>query len=471
MLSKEEWCLQNAPKAIANESLEYIVEVMSVAYESYRKSNLTSQDNLAHFEHNGENYSYDPNFWELVELDKPDEYTGCTHTIHYIGPVEDGRITCRVPRFPVYVNTFKGVKDLVHLPNDLPHSNCFDLFVDCPKLNPDLDEIVKYNDDDFSGRRSVRMFGCSNSPYIVDSFDYYQSGYQIIAQIFDLTEMEVRKRIKAANLESKCDEVLSKSKATHWFLDDLQPFMFLLLAGVLDDHTVQYKVLSTGSVIIFDEVSKSSEMKYVSGWASSKHALANKYTTISLDRGNIYCYRLNNEFVVDSDDKILTKIFGRPLDNVNMKTPYTVGENGTITVHGTSSIVCDDCPIQASGTLTIQGDGILSLETKDLHACIGKSTHLGMSYGRWQPGYGPNLDTIIIDGVVVCCKSPVDSFSLGSYGEAEVPKVICKNGGQLICPEMYGKRVMTQSGAEGLYGSTKRVNPAKYSIVQGEAFT
>lgn len=471
MLSKEEWCLQNAPEALANESPEYIVEVMSEAYENYEKSMIVDKHGLEYFEHDGKDYSYDPNFWELVELYEPDEDTGCTHTLHYIGPVEDGRITCCIPKFPIYIHTFKGVKDLVHLPKDLPHSNCFDMFVDCPKLNPDLDEILEYNDCMFSGMRSIRMFGCSNSPYIVDAFDYCQSGYEIIAQIFDLTEMEVRKRIKDAGLESKYDVLLSETTPTNWFLNQLTSSMFLELTDILDDYKVQYKILSTGSVIVFDEVSRSSEMKYTSSYATSKHALASKWSPTRLERGTTYCYRLNNGFVVDSDDKVLTKTFGRVLDNVNMETSYYVGKNGTVTVHGVSSIVCEECPIQASGTLTIQGDGILSLETKETHACIGKSTHLGMSFGRWQPGYGDNLNTIVIDGVSVSCKSPVDNFSLGSYGEANVPEVICKNGGQLICPEMYGRRVMTESGAEGLCGSTKRVNPAKYSIVQGEAFT
>lgn len=134
-----------------------------------------------------------------------------------------------------------------------------------------------------------------------------------------------------------------------------------------------------------------------------------------------------------------------------------------------NSIVSTGCPLQASGVLTINGSGILTLEcTEDMQACIGTETHTGMSYGRLEPGRSQSLKKIIVDGVRVVCKSRVPNFSLGSYGESYVPEIECKNGGSIACPEVQGKRIMIASGAEGLVGSTKRCNPAKYDIDGGD---
>lgn len=91
-----------------------------------------------------------------------------------------------------------------------------------------------------------------------------------------------------------------------------------------------------------------------------------------------------------------------------------------------------------------------------------------MSYGRWEPGKEKPLKKIIIDGAKVVHKLSVPNFSLGSYGESAMPEIDCRNGGSTECPENKGRRVMMQSGAEGLYGSTKRENFAVYEIENSE---
>lgn len=146
--------------------------------------------------------------------------------------------------------------------------------------------------------------------------------------------------------------------------------------------------------------------------------------------------------------------------------PYKAGKDAIVEVIGDNSIVATGCPLQASGTLTIKGSGTLTLECSEgMQACIGTETHTGMSYGRWEPGRWPSLNKIIVDGVKVDCHSRVLNFSIGSYGESEVPEIECINGGSLNCPEINGKRIMNRSGAEGLCGSTKRENCAEYKIV------
>ena len=157
---------------------------------------------------------------------------------------------------------------------------------------------------------------------------------------------------------------------------------------------------------------------------------------------------------------------GTKFNNTHLKHSYKAGKDAVVEVTGDNSIVTTGCPLQASGTLTIKGSGMLTLECSEgMQACIGTETHTGMSYGRWEPGRGPSLNKIIVDGVKVDCHSRVLNFSIGSYGESEVPEIECINGGSLNCPEINGKRIMNRSGAEGLCGSTKRENCAEYKIV------
>ena len=102
-----------------------------------------------------------------------------------------------------------------------------------------------------------------------------------------------------------------------------------------------------------------------------------------------------------------------------------------------------------------------------MNACIGVETHTGMSYGRWEPGAGV-CKKIVLDNVRVICNSAVSDFALGNYGTEYVPEIELKNGASIECPEMHGKRVMVKSGAEDLWGSTKRSAPAVYEIQEAE---
>ena len=145
--------------------------------------------------------------------------------------------------------------------------------------------------------------------------------------------------------------------------------------------------------------------------------------------------------------------------------------NGSITARNSEIVFDGDCVIEAEdspaivakGILTLRGYGSVLLKSSGMHSTIGIRTHDGMSYGRWCPGTG-ELVKIVIDGVRVRLESGVPNFTIGSYGTELVPEIELLNGATLDCPEMEGNKIMKQSGAEGLYGSTKRSNPAVYEI-------
>lgn len=128
-----------------------------------------------------------------------------------------------------------------------------------------------------------------------------------------------------------------------------------------------------------------------------------------------------------------------------------------------------ECPIQCRGNLTICGEGTLILRnTAHRQPCIGPKTYDNMSYGRWEYA-GPSNLVITIDGVKVICESPVEAFTLGSYGEVNPPKVIFKNGGCLEAPETRGNRVLVESFTKP-DASTKIEDDPVYAIVKpGEA--
>ena len=118
--------------------------------------------------------------------------------------------------------------------------------------------------------------------------------------------------------------------------------------------------------------------------------------------------------------------------------------------------------------VTIKGNGFcLDISTLKREPAIGIKTHDGMSYGRWCPGSGKKLERIILDNVHVKLQTEVPNFSIGAYGLDYVPEVVLLNGATIEYPENGFTRVMLKSGAEDLYGSTKREAPAIYGL-QGE---
>lgn len=154
------------------------------------------------------------------------------------------------------------------------------------------------------------------------------------------------------------------------------------------------------------------------------------------------------------------------LNNNKLLTPLVVQKDGDISITG-SVMIEALVPIVANGVdeVVIKGSGVLTLtSTGELQPCIGTITTTGMSYGRWaSSGIPPKR--IIIDGVVVNCKSLVDNFTLGRYGSNEVPEVILRNNGRILCPEAEGERVVTKQ-AKAPDGSTKISEKMEYAIIK-----
>lgn len=428
---------------------------------------------MALFQCKGHEYRYNPSLWEVVELSKEEqEEYEYTHTIKYIGPVIDGRVLEPVPDFPVYVDTFAGLIDLVHMPEGMTPYYAFNAFTGCVNFAPTKEELIEFNESLCSGLRQIHVFDGCNSPHIVDAKCSYKNGYEALARMFGVTESIIRSKLKNQLVEYE-EEYMERETGLRSLLNDLRTDTILKILDSFDDGEISHIIFSTGAIIIFDSASKSSEFKHCASGATKSHALAqNSRSILRLTEGVTYCYRLSPDFVIDSDDRTLIKVFGRKLCNTHMEISYKAGDNDVIETYGYSSIESYECPVQASGTLTIKGSGILELKCKDsMQACIGTNTHVGMSYGRWEPGRDRPLEEIIIDGVQVICESPEKTFSLGNYGTNQMPKVTLRDGGRLLCPEMHGARVMLKSGAEGLCGSTKREHSAEYAIVDGSPFT
>lgn len=424
---------------------------------------------MTKFEFNNREYEFDETLWELVPTpEKYSEGTDCPNTLRYIGPITNGKIEGSVPKFSFLAGTFADLTNLVELPDGFPKVNAFDCFVGCNNLNPSKGALEKYWDQLGSGRYAKYPLANTGSPFIVDA-KATGTGYALIAQLFNADESAVKKKISQKLNSNEC-ELLESETNLYTLLNGMSGSMslntILTIFDLLDDGTIDKIVFSTGATIIFKSVSKSSEIMKQVAAATTQHAFASSWSPLRVMSGVSYCYRLQQDFTIDSDDAALTSVFGRPLYDVVMNVPYIAGENATIGVKGNSTIKTKDaCPLQASGTLTIKGSGTLTVECEDiLQACIGTNTHTGMSYGRWEPGRDKPLEKIVVDGVNVICRSAVPNFSTGSYGKAEVPVIECSNGGSIKCPESAGKRIMIKSGAEGISASTKRDAPAVYAI-------
>lgn len=416
------------------------------------------------FKNNDREYRYDPKLWKVVELEENPTSVSCNHTIKYIGPIVDGNIIGEVPNFPLYYETFAGLKELTHLPTGLPTRGTYHCFRDCENLAPTVEEMVAYNNRPSGGWKSIFLFGDCNSQNIIDVDSEYPDGYQALSKLFTRPVDLVESRLKTV-LGEATNEQLSKSVSLYDLLNDLSINSIIKIFDALDAGYEDHLVLSTGAVIKYVNVKESSEMQYKAFVVGEKHALAGEYNPVRLTRGIIYCYRLSDNFIVDTEDTRLIEKFGMPLDSVELHKPYKAGHDGFIAVSGVSKIVSGECPIQASGHLIIRGTGALWVESlSDRQACIGTATHDGMSYGRWEPGRDKPLETLTIDGVHVICKSKIPNFSIGSYGTNQMPKINLVNGGTLDCPENNGVRSMIQSGKENLCGSTKRSEPAIYSM-------
>lgn len=155
------------------------------------------------------------------------------------------------------------------------------------------------------------------------------------------------------------------------------------------------------------------------------------------------------------------------LNDNKLMTPIVVRDNGVIETTG-NVIVEAVVPILANGVkeVVIKGTGCLSLvSTGEMQPCIGTMTSTGMSYGRWSPSGERPPERIVVDGVTVVCKSLVENFTLGRYGTDEVPEIVLKNNGKIICPEVEGERIVTRQ-AKAPEGSTKISTKMEYGILR-----
>lgn len=405
-----------------------------------------------------ENAIGDSENWEVFEITKEvieKEDLEEDYSIRYVGPTVNGCTIEPVPKVPMLYKTFAGRRELVQIPLGLERGLNYYIVEGCNKFNPSTDSLIEYTES-HSGTSTVQQFNDTGSPYIIDEGGMSEKRYSEIVSMLIGNEPEVVRKQIVEKFGENFDE-------PGFFFSERD---FLKALGIVKEQ-VKPKVLkfSTGYTLRIVEVHKASEMKYSSEVATKDFALGSQYRSFDLFRKHSDLYVLADDFVIDNDDEVLINTLGIEFNGKELKNPYKAGNDATITVTGDNSIEAEECPLQASGTLTITGTGTLTLVSNGgMQACIGTATHTGMSYGRWEPGREKPLKKIVIDGVKVICKSQVPNFSLGSYGECDVPEIECKNGGKIECPEMKGKRVMIASGAEGLSGSTKREHIAKYEI-------
>lgn len=390
------------------------------------------------------------------------------YSIKYVGPIENGTTVEEVPKVPLLYRTFADLKDLIELPLGLRKGLNYDIVAGCSNFNPSSGALQELTQRMFCGSYTSNFLNDTGSPYIVDSDKLGDKPSNLVANLLGLDPSDAHK-VLTKDYGEDFDKFNNHNFHSIFDVEDFMCSANLLKA--LDCFKVTFphftiRKFSTGSTLKLQTVSKASEMKYPVSSIYGRIAIYSEFTPVSPLRFDCIIYRLSDDFVLDTNDTKLVNALGIKFNNTHLQNPYQAGKDAIVEVAGDNSIIATGCPLQASGTLTIKGSGTLNIECLDtMQACIGTETHTGMSYGRWEPGRAPPLKKIIVDGVKVNCHSKVLNFSIGSYGEAEVPEIECINGGSLNCPEINGKRIMNRSGAEGLCGSTKRENCAEYEII------
>lgn len=397
--------------------------------------------------------------WEVFRITPEvikQHYFEQDYSIRYVGPIVDGCTIEEVPKVPLLYKTFAGRRELVELPIGLKNGLNYEIVMGCCNFNPSVDSLKQYSESPCS-HSSIQPFKDTGSPHMIDLCGITEDAPStILSMLFGVNEQEVHEKIveKDGARGDEADFFYSVQK----LLNNLEYFGIRPKAEVLK--------FATSYTLEIKEIHKSSEMTIEASCATKHFALCSQWSPLRLCNQHCILYCLADDFEIDTDDGVLVNVLGINLNGKEFKHSYSAGHDAVLNVKGENSIVSTGCPLQASGTLTIKGSGMLTLECSEgMQACIGIETHTGMSYGRWEPGRGPSLNKIIVDGVKVVCVSRVLNFSIGSYGESEVPEIECINGGSIECPEVNGKRIMNRSGAEGLCGSTKRENCAEYEIV------
>ena len=139
---------------------------------------------------------------------------------------------------------------------------------------------------------------------------------------------------------------------------------------------------------------------------------------------------------------------------------YILMIDGKVTIITANPIVAYD-HVKISG---VPGSKLTLIGMRPDQPCIGTVTNTGLSYGRWEPSIRCTKE-IVVENVTVECQSSDTAFSIGAYDWEEVPKIVCINGGRLICPETEGTRVLRKHGTCP-NGSTKRISYPVYEIVK-----
>lgn len=414
--------------------------------------------------------------WEIFEI--PAEVIGKReleqdYSIKYVGPIENGTTVEEVPKVPLLYRTFADLKDLTELPLGLQRGLNYDIVAGCSNLNPSSDALHKLMQRAFWSISTFNFLNDTGSPNIIDYNKLGDKPSELVAKLLCLDPSDVHKVLTEAYGED-FDRFNSSSFHSSSFHSAFEVNDFMRSSKLLKSlncFKVEFphftvRKFSSGSTLTLQEAGKASDMKCPVCLIYDRIAICSNYFPADPLRFDCIIYRLSDDFVLDTDDEKLVNALGIKFNSTHLKNSYKAGKDAIVEVTGDNSIVATGCPLQASGTLTIKGSGTLILEcSEEMQACIGTETHTGMSYGRWEPGREPSLNKIIVDGVKVDCHSRVLNFSIGSYGESEVPEIECINGGSLNCPEINGKRIMNRSGAEGLCGSTKRENCAEYEII------
>lgn len=159
---------------------------------------------------------------------------------------------------------------------------------------------------------------------------------------------------------------------------------------------------------------------------------------------------------------------GMVLKDCKVYSSFVASEENhdTLMIDGKVTIITDN-PIVAYDHVKISGvpgSKLTLIGMSQGQPCIGTVTNTGLSYGRWEPAIRCTKE-IIVENVTVECQSNDAAFSIGAYDWEEVPKIVCINGGKLICPETEGTRVLRKHGTCP-NGSTKRISYPVYEIVK-----
>lgn len=389
------------------------------------------------------------------------------YSIKYVGPIENGTTVEEVPEVPLLYKTFAGIKELVEIPLGLRMGLNYDIVVGCEKFNPSIQSLHDLLINRSWGWCTTDFLNGTGSPNIIEISEVISKPSTLVSKLLGLDQYDVHQTL-VNSLGDHFDNYDDHTRHSVFGINDFvssQEFLRALNCFTVEFPHFAVRKFSTGHILTFQTVDKASAMRHPIRKIFDRIAVYSVHN-LSVSNQNYIIYRLSDDFVLDTDDEKLVNALGLKFNNTHLKNSYKAGKDAIVEVTGDNSIVATGCPLQASDTLTIKGSGMLTLECSEgMQACIGIETHTGMSYGRWEPGRGPSLNKIIVDGVKVDCHSRVLNFSIGSYGESEVPEIECINGGSLNCPEINGKRIMNRSGAEGLCGSTKRENCAEYEII------